>query len=1060
MGATGCGGPDLPDTSSPVYAEAVAAFYRGVAAAQVGESGLAAAAFGRVTELVPREPAGWANLGLIALQRRDLEDAADRLEEARALAPDDARIAFLSALVEQELGHADAAAAHLRRAVELDPQHLRALSLLAQTTEEENRDQSAAEAGRLMDRLLAVQPRNLVVLVERGRLAAKAGDIETLRQTLDRIGAVADSLSLPLDAELLAVRAAAESGAFDRAAAEIAFVQTALQPLPRYTDDQDAVRASPSRADVLLTSFVRLPTPPAQSAPADTALRFAPETLVVAEEGPVSWVRAEWLSEEIPLALIAAGRGMAWVSIDRGQVEAFAVPGGATAGPLPPAAVAPLDYDYDFRIDLALAGPGGLRLLRQDETGSFEDVTREAIPAAVARTASAGAWAADLDMEGDLDLVIARVEGAPMVLRNRGDGTFDAYAEFTTVSRLRDFAWADLDADGDPDAALLDAAGRVYVFLNSRNPTSPFRPHPLPDTLGSILGIAVADFNHDAVLDLILLQADGALLRLSLDRTGAWDVEVAARWTDMPPAGPATAQLMVVDLDNNGDLDLVASTPESARAWLRTASGFRPLPPIDAAITGVADVTGESRLDLIGVSRDGQSRLFVNEGTRDYYSTTIRPRAAQATGDRRINSFGVGGEIEVRAGLVYQKRVIHGAAVHFGLGEHQLVDVARIIWPNGSVQAEFNLAATNETILTRQRLKGSCPWVFTFDGAEMQFVTDFLWRTALGLRINAQGEAAVIHSEDWIKIRGDQLAPRDGFYDVRITAELWETHFFDHVALMVVDHPVGTEVFVDERFALPAPEPAVYALGPLQAVAGAWDHAGRDVTSQLSARDERFLDTFALGDYQGIAAEHYVEIALGDDAPLEGPLWLVASGWVYPTDASINVAVSQGNRARPRGLQLDVPDGLGGWVTVEENLGFPAGKTKTMLIDLAGVFQPGAPRRVRLRTNMEVYWDRIAWAVGQPDAPVTTRRVLPTTAELRYRGFSEVVQAVRTAPELPDYGRIATAVPQWRDLVGFHTRFGDVLDTIRDTGEIGNADRLREAIQSYVETFQAEQAEG
>ena len=1023
LGAAACE-RDLPDPSSPTYAEAVAAFYRGVAAAQSGESGLAAAAFQRVTELVPREPAGWADLGLIALQRRELEQAADRLEEARMLAPENSRIQLISALVERERGRLDAATEHLRRAVELDPRSLRALYLLARVVEEEDSPESTVEAQQLIDRILAVQPGNLVALLEGARLAAKLRDIETLGQVLDRIGVRADTLSFPLTAELRVVRTAGDAGEFGRAATLITFLQNELQPLPAYRDDQDAVLTSPTRADVLLTRFVRLPTPSARSAPPDTGLRFVSETLSVGE-GPVAWVRALWLSEEVPLALVAANRGTVWISTEPDQAEAFAFPGGASGAPLSPSAVAPLDYNYDFRMDLVLAGSGGVRLLRQDGNGSFTDVTGEAFAPAVARAAYAGAWAADLDMEGDLDLVLAGVDGAPVVLRNRGDGTFEPYHAFAGVTRLRDFVWADLDADGDPDAALLDAAGRLQVFLNRRYHVPQFQPHPLPDTLGSVQAIAVADLNQDATLDLILLGADGTLSRLSLD-DGGWEAEVLARWPDFSTAGVQSTRLFVADLDNNGDLDLVASTPEGARAWLSTASGLHPLPPMDVQITGVADISGEGRLDLIGVSSDGQPRWLANRGTMDYYSTNIRPLAAQATGDRRINSFGIGGEIEIRAGLLYQKQLIHGPTVHFGLGEQPRVDVARIIWPNGTVQAEFNISATNETILTRQRLKGSCPWVFTFDGEEMQFVTDFLWRTALGLRINAQGEAAVIHSEDWIKIRGDQLAPRDGFYDVRITAELWETHFFDHVALMVVDHPQGTEVFVDERFTLPAPAPAVHAMQPLRPVARAWDHTGRDVTALIAARDERFLDTFELGPYQGIAAEHYVEVALGDDVPTEGPLWLVASGWVYPTDASINIAVSQGDHPLPHGLQLEVPDGQGGWAIVEADLGFPAGKTKTILIDLQDAFRPGTARHVRLRTNMEIYWDQIAWAVGQPDAPVTMRRLLPATAELRYRGFSEVAQAGRTAPELPDYNRIAGAAPRWRDLVGFYTRFGDV----------------------------------
>ena len=126
-------------------------------------------------------------------------------------------------------------------------------------------------------------------------------------------------------------------------------------------------------------------------------------------------------------------------------------------------------------------------------------------------------------------------------------------------------------------------------------------------------------------------------------------------------------------------------------------------------------------------------------------------------------------------------------------------------------------------------------------------MTDFIWRSPLGLRINAQDTAGVGQTEDWVKIRGDQLAPRDGYYDVRITAELWETHYWDHVALLVVDHPPGTEIFVDERFARRPPPLVVHATGPLYPVAYARDDQGRDVTDIVAARDGRYLDQFERG---------------------------------------------------------------------------------------------------------------------------------------------------------------------------------------------------------------------
>jgi FG-GAP-like repeat/TPR repeat/ASPIC and UnbV/Tetratricopeptide repeat len=1020
----------LPDPSSDAYTQAVAAFYRGLAAAQAGETGLADAAFQRFTELAPGEPAGWANYGLVALQRREMERAAGYLQQARRLAPDNTRLLFIAALVAHDRGDLDAAVADLQRAVELDPENPRVLYLLAQVIEQRDGPEAAVEALRQIDRILVVRPGNLVGLVERARLAATLHDLETLRQTLDRIDRRADSVFPSVIPEVQTVRAAAATGDLHQTATQIAFLQAALQPLPTYQDDADVVVTSPSRMDALLTGFVRLSNAVAQTAAADTTITFQAESLVVAE-GPMSWVRALWLSEEAPLAVLARGSDTVWISPAPELTQPIAFPGGSSPSTT---VVASLDYDDDFRIDLALAGTGGLRLLHQETDGSFVDVTRDLIPAGVARTPFAGVWSADIDLEGDLDIVLAPIEGTPLVLRNRGNGSFESYPEFSGVTRLRDFVWADLDADGDPDAALLDATGRLQVFSNERASVPHFQPFQLPDSLGSVAAMSAADTDHNSTVELIVLRSTGTVSRLSL-ADGDWRIEELARWPDFSPPETVATRLQLADLDNNGDLDVVASTSRGTRVWLGGTAGMHSLTTIDLSITSIADLNSDGRLDLLGITSDGTPRLFANRGSLDYYSTTILTRAAQATGDRRINSFGFGGDVEVRAGLLYQKRLISDPPVHVGLGNHPQVDVVRITWPNGSVQAEFNVPAANETIMTRQRLKGSCPWVFTFNGEQMQFVTDFIWRTALGLRINAQGDALVIHSEDWIKIRGGQMAPRDGIYDVRITADLWETHFFDYIALMVVDHPVGTEVFVDERFILPAPQPRLYTTGPLHSVAQAWDNSGRDVTSLISQLDERFLDTFALGRYQGVASDHYVEIALGDDAPMEGPLWLVASGWVYPTDASINVAISQGDEPAPHGLRLEVPAGNGGWTTVEPDLGFPSGKTKTILIDLQHAFRAGTPRRVRLRTNVEVYWDRIAWAAGRPDTPVNTRRLLPASAELRYRGFSQTAQAGRRAPEIPDYNNIGATGPQWLGLVGFYTRYGDVrplIETVDD----------------------------
>src|SRR6185369_17123622 len=221
---------------------------------------------------------------------------------------------------------------------------------------------------------------------------------------------------------------------------------------------------------------------------------------------------------------------------------------------------------------------------------------------------------------------------------------------------------------------------------------------------------------------------------------------------------------------------------------------------------------------------------------------------------------------------------------------------------------------------------------------QMEFVKDAVpWSSAIGLRINTLGTARVEATEEWYKISREQLAPHDGYYDLRITGELWETYYYDHLSLMVVDHRENTDIFVDERFVIPAPKLEITTVSMPRKFARAVDDKGRDVTSVIGALDGNYLDGFERGRYQGVARDHFVELDLGDDAPSSGPLWLIANGWMHPTDSSINVAISQGQEEQAKPLSLEIPDGRGGWQIVRTNMGFPAGRKKICLFDLAGV---------------------------------------------------------------------------------------------------------------------------
>ncbi|MCU1268582.1 MAG: hypothetical protein JWM21_4900 [Acidobacteria bacterium] len=1038
---TACGrSGKLPPKSSKEYNDVTRAFYVGLAALQVGDDVRADSMLAQVTQLVPAEPAGWANWGLLALRQRVFDAAASRLERARSLAPQNDQIYYLLGLLESSRGRSAEAVTALRKAIEINPKNLIATYKLAEEVERQGDENSEAEYQRLIQKMLEVQPDNLAVLLELGRIAAKRGDADTLHRVVSKISEHASDWPQEVQQQLSAVQAAAVGTDPHQAATRITFLRNVLVRVLAYRRDLSAIKPPPGEEATPFTHFLQLESPTFAPAAADLGLTFVSEPVPDFKNGRGDWAGAICLgSSGAPTIVIATGR-----DVLLGSGASFAFPGGAAATPPGPDGILPIDFSYDFKTDLVLAGSGGVRLMRQDTPQAFTDVTAQTkLPPAVTNAGYTGAWAADIEADGDLDIVLGSLQGAPSVLRNNGDGTFLEIHPFNEISGLQGFAWADLDADGDPDAALIDGAGKLHVFSNERQ--GQFRERPIPASVQPVRAINVADINSDGVMDLIAVQVDGPIIRLADKNEGQeWQTATLANVRDARLAPEKEVRLRIADLDNNGGLDLLlVSTSEphktvGALLWLGDENGnFRLMEQsVGFAETfDAADLNGDGLLDLIGLAgSDSQPMLAINHGTKNYHWQVVRPHASQASGDQRINPFGVGGEMEVRAGLMLQKQPITGPLLHFGLGEQTSADVVRVVWPNGTVRAEFDVKGDQE-VVTEQRLKASCPFLFAYDGKRMEFIKDAApWGSAIGLRINTLGSARIAATGEWYKIGRDQLIPHDGYYDIRITAELWEVYYYDYVALMPIDHPAGTEIFVDERFVVPPAKLGFTTVATPHPIARAVDDNGNDVTETIKALDGNSLTSFGRGQYQGLTRDHYLEVELGDDAPKSGPLYLIAQGSIHDTESSLNVAITQGSRWKAHGLSLEVPDGKGGWIVAQPNLGFPAGRRKTVLFNLTDVFRPGTPHRVRIRTNLEIYWDQIEWAEGLPNAPLQTVRLSPAVTDLHYRGYSVIHKPVTgaPAPEVPDYGQLAASKQSWRDLIGYYTRYGDVTELLQN----------------------------
>jgi Tfp pilus assembly protein PilF len=1028
-------GTSGPQPNTPATTDAVRAFYVGLAALQAGDDVRATEELTKATQLAPDEPAAWANLGILQMRHRDYEASSKSLERARGLADKDPKIYETIALLEKQRGNFDASQAILQKAIDLDPNNVKVIYALAKEKERQTDDRAARE---LYERILRARPDNLEVQLEALRLAAKQNDTAALEQIAADIGRPELPWEPMVQTQLDALHSAVSADDAREVVTQVSFLRNMLLRDPRFRASVDEVKYSDTTIGEPFTRPLFLKVPSSSPAPADTALTFEPRTT----GGRALWAKVLYLNGDSPPSVVS---GTGTETRIGGTTIPFSVSNAS--------GFASFDFDYDFKNDIALAGGNGFRLFRQ-VGDSFSDVTPQTkLPSEIINGNYAGVWVLDIESDGDLDLVLGRESGSPVVLQNNSDGTFSAVEKFAEANSVRELLWFDVDEDGDADVVSTDKNEYVRYFSNERG--GKFRAQEeLHKAYGQASAMAIGDLYNDGKLDLVVIYdagesppqfmsgAAGRAFQPAFIMRAPQNFCTVLETTKETRAANGTViethtnrfsnncNLEVADLDNNGASDLLLSNSAETIVYIAEIDGrFSQLSTrIRGNVSEIADLDGDGRLDLIGTA-DGQVMTFINKGTKDYNWQTVRPRAAKTTGDQRVNSFGIGGEFELRSGLLLQKRLITEPIVHFGLGEYPNADVLRVVWQNGSVQAEFDLKP-NQTIAAEQRLKGSCPHLFAYDGESFKLVKDAPpWSPALGLKINAQDIFGVLSTEEWFKIAGEALKPtKENFYELRITGEYWESFYIDHYSLLVVDHPEGTEVFTDERFAIPPAPLEVFTTGQTREFVSAKNDKGEDVSALVRTLDEKYLDGFERGTFQGVAKDHYVELELPADAPADKRIAIVADGWVHPTDASINVQLGQSSKEKPRSLSLEVKDAKGVWRVAKENLGFPAGKMKTVLIDLP----PGA-RAARLRTNMEIFWDKLAWAVYEDGGQNKTTRLELATSDLRYRGFSVIEKADDSSPEKPVYDRLLTTSQRWRDMEGYFTRFGDVRELLAGT---------------------------
>jgi Tfp pilus assembly protein PilF len=1014
----------------------------------------AEAEFLKLIDLAPDEPLGYANLGLVYLRMGRYEDAETQVDRALDLATDDPNIRLILATVYELTDRADEAREALERSLEASPGHVKSLYALAQLYVDDSDAAGQAERERYLTRIVEIAPGNLaarLLLVETLLRNDKPDDalaqMEAIRQQFPelpeqarvfydagaasmRAGNAEDALVPTLTfSNFLRVTGAYQAGILDLegpGGALIGFpVVTFSQAFSVQAQDQEAVLAALTFTDATALAGLDVIESRTQTSP------------------PVPVAVADYDGDGDQDIYVGSGQTG---SLFRNDLGLFAdvtseaeLPGG---GDIVGATFA--DYDNDGHLDLFLSAAGTSRLLRNQGAGAFRDV------AADAGVADTGVTKrpvfVDVDHDGDVDLYLASA-GANRLYRNNGDGTFaELGARFgiAGASPSVDAAIGNFDEDADIDLVVANAGDGPRLYANQLD--GRFEEETAArglTTSGGAALVAAADYNNDGFLDLLVAADDGADHALFLNN-GDGSFERDRRPSQMFDAlrGVQIEDARFLDFDNDGWQDLLVTGATRASRdrglWLFRNAGPGQFDDLSSMLpaevqTGVRlatiDYGEDGDMDLLVTQADGTVRLLRNDGGDGNRYLRVQ-LVGLGTGSGKNNHFGIGAKLEVRAGALYQMRVVTEPTTHFGLGQRLKADVVRIQWTNGVPQNLF-YPGSDQDLVEEQVLKGSCPFLYAWNGEGYAFVTDIMWRSALGMPLDIMasggvgGYAPAAASQEYIRIAGDALVPKDGVYSLQITGELWETGYADEVKLIAVDHPDSVDVLVDERFVPPGQGGLqLYRIAERRELRAATDDKGNDLLGVLSAPDDVYVSNLVLTKYQGITELHDLVLELGPDARADTVL-LFLKGWVFPTDASINVAMSQSDAVTAVPPHVQVIGSDGRWHTVIENTSFPSGKNKIVVVDLSGKFLTD-DRRVRIRTNMQIYWDYAFFSTENVDAPVRMTPLEPDDADLHYRGFSRLYRkGGRYGPHWFDYDSVTTD-PKWREITGSFTRYGDV----------------------------------
>ena len=682
------------------------------------------------------------------------------------------------------------------------------------------------------------------------------------------------------------------------------------------------------------------------------------------------------------------------------------------------------DLQNDQTEDVVMLGDKGSHVFKFTTNGVVTDVSRAA--GFNALSALDGALV-DFDYTGKLGLLALQADDKGIrVFRNLSSAFAMYFSENSVTSGLpksvtgaRHLLLDDWNNDELLDVLITRDGQPPLLFGRERG--GPF----VATNTGSLFPVGTVsvtgDLNNDSFTDVATVTAEKIEIAFGGGKT-----------ISLPLGQFSVTGLSLIDYDNDGWLDLVAAG-NGLRIWRNGgAAGFREMTQtlgLDKLGSGkisflaAADLDGDCDTDLVVAVEGAGLKLWRNDGGNANHQLKLRLLG------HRSNASALGVRYEVSAGGLRAWRTVQRLPIEVGVGRHEVVDSVAVRWFDGFINNdEIKVTPCNVVALDEiEKPTGSCPYLYAWDGAGFRFVTDLLGAAPLGLPLSDKRNIEADPIE-YVWLGNEQSFPaREGKFVLQVTEELREVLYLDEANLVVVDHPPGSEIHTTGKLRPGGPFPPheLVTLHHRHPLLRATNHEGMDVTAALNEVDRKFVSPTKLRARQlrGLAEPHSVTLDFGP-LPTDHPLVLALTGWLRFGGGMANMGA-----AHTPGLPFPFPtlevEVNGVWQPVDVSVGAPAGKTKSIIVDLGGKL-PAGSQRLRLSAAFEIHWDRIALMEKRDNLETYITHIAPSRTDLHWRGYSEFETRPWYFPLTPAYTNVRATADWTITPSGWCTRYGAV----------------------------------